>query len=538
MPGAHWYPGIHTQTRLWPVPAKFLHTNARQAKVFFRPRLGVAIHHLSLSTGSTVLLSRTSTQPRRRPPPLHDPAGMPAAVTSRARAVGKNPRSARDALPPAKKPKLSQTPPTTRQSGLKALLNGAPPAKPPVAAKSNGVRNPRRDRVDEATAVVGGGQAGHGDVDMEHADSQVIEISSGVEDSDDASSDGEDQDAVAAEAQEQDMTAAPVANGFKGDEENRPADDETAEPEELSFGERLQAQDPEPVHAPRVVDVEAAFVGSNAESRALATASSSRPLSAPSATSLGTVLTQALRTNDQDLLDSCLRVIDVDTIYATVERLPSPLVGTLLQKLAERLHKKPGRAGMLMVWVQWSLAAHGGYLASQPQLVKQLATLNKVLKERASGLQPLLSLKGRLDMLQAQLELRRRNQKKAANDDEDEAVIYVEGEEDQSSAEEDSMDAIPEQARKRIRQDSDEGESSADEMPTTMEVDENSDDANEDSEGMFDDEASETDNDTGDDLSDPMSDDGLDDGEGSESEEEAKPARRSTVGRAGLARRH
>ena len=460
---------------------------------------------------------------------------MPAAVASRNRALGKSPKPSRDAPPPAKKSKLSQTPATARQNGLKALLNGAPAAKP---AKTNGVRNARRDRVDEATAVVGGGQAGHGDVDMDDVSKEVIEISSGVEESDDASSEGSDDDAAVVGAQDEDADAAPVTNGHKGDNDDHPADDGTAEPEELSFGERLQAQDPEPVHAPRVVDVEAAFVGSNAESRALATTSNSRPLSAPSATSLGTVLTQALRTNDQDLLDSCLRVIDVDTIYATVERLPSPLVGTLLQKLAERLHKKPGRAGMLMVWVQWSLAAHGGYLASQPQLVKQLATLNKVLKERASGLQPLLSLKGRLDMLQAQLELRRRNQKKAANDDDDEAVIYVEGEDDQSSAEEDGMDAIPEQARKRIRQDSEEGESSEDEMPTTMEVNEGSDEGSEDEEGIFDDEASETDNDTGDDLSDPMSDDGLDDGEGSESEEEAKPARRSTVGRAGLARRY
>ncbi|KAF2708472.1 NUC189-domain-containing protein [Pleomassaria siparia CBS 279.74] len=422
---------------------------------------------------------------------------MPAAIASRARAL--------DSGPPAKKPKLSQPSTMSRQTGLKALLST--PNKASVSAKVNGVKNPRKERVDEATAVVS-----HGDID-------VIEISSGVEESDYSSF--EDEDAVVPGAQEEDAHVAPISNG------------DVAEEEEMSFGERL-AQDPA-LHTPRLVDVEASFVGPNSESRALAAASHSRPLSAPNVTSLGTVLSQALRTNDQDLLDSCLRTVDVDIIYATVERIPSPLVGTLLTKLAERLHKKPGRAGMLMVWVQWSLAAHGGYLASQPQLVKKLATLNKVLKERASGLQPLLSLKGRLDMLNAQLELRRRNQKKATNDDNDEVVIYVEGEEDQSSAEED--DAIPEQAKKRIRQDSDEGGSSSDEMPTTMEMDEISDEGSEDSEGIFDDEAEETGNDTGDDLSDPMSDDGLDDGEGSESEEEAKPARRSTAGRAGLPRR-
>jgi len=458
---------------------------------------------------------------------------MPAAVASR-----KNSRPSRDTLPPAKKTKLSQP---SHQNGLSALLNGTPNKKPAVAAKLNGVRNSRKDKVDEATAEVGGGLAGHGDVDMGGVDKEVIEISSAEDSSDDSSADDEEEEEETKEEISLEGDAAPIANGHM-DEDDRPAEDGTAEPEELTFGERLQAQDPEPSQEPHVVDVEAAFQDPTAPSRALATTSKNRPLSAPTAISLGTNLTQALRTNDQEMLDSCFRIINVDIIYATVERLPSPLVGNLLQKLAERLYKKPGRAGILMVWVQWSLAAHGGYLASQPQLVKQLATLNKVLKERASGLQPLLSLKGRLDMLHAQLELRRRNQKRGANDEEDEAVIYVEGEDDYSSVEEDSNDAGPASQRKRIRQESaEEDDSSVDGMPTTMEVneDEDEEEGSEDSDDLLDEEAEETDNDTGDDMSEPMSDDEVEFGEDvSESEEEARPARRSTAGRAGISRRY
>jgi U3 small nucleolar RNA-associated protein 5 len=191
-----------------------------------------------------------------------------------------------------------------------------------------------------------------------------------------------------------------------------------------------------------------------------------------------------------------------------------------------------------MAWVQWSLACHGGYLASQPQLVKQLTALNKVLKERASGLMPLMSLKGRLDMLQAQLDLRKRNQRRAANDDEDEAVIYVEGEDDYVSSvegDDESVDgdtATPGR-QKRLRQEvDDDDESSMDGMPTTMEMDDMSEDGSEDSEGLIDDEAEETDDD--DDMSEPVSDD-FEEGEGvSESEEESKPERRSTAARAGL----
>ncbi|KAF2639415.1 NUC189-domain-containing protein [Massarina eburnea CBS 473.64] len=433
--------------------------------------------------------------------------------------MAKSAKPARE--PPAKKTKLSQpTPP--RANRLKALANGAPVEKPALAAKMNGVRNSRKDRVQEATAVVSGGPGGHGgDVDMADAAKEVIEISSGEDEIDYSSDEGGNAE-------------VPIV----GAQPDQPIEHGSAEPEEMTFGERLHAQLPDDaVRVPHVVDVESAFVGPNAESRALATAAISQPLAAPSATSLGTVLTQALQTNDQEMLDSCLRVNDVETIYATIERLPSPLVGTLLQKLAERLHKKPGRPGMLMVWVQWSLSAHGGYLATQPQLVRQLATLNKVLKERASGLQPLLSLKGRLDMLHTQLELRRRNQRRAANDDMDEAVIYVEGEESSSAEEESDVEDIDVGQKKRSKLDHDEENSSIDGMPTTMEVDVDSE-GSEDSEDMIDDEADETDADTGDDVSEEVDD--LDDGEdeeGSESEEESKPARRSTAGRAGLSRR-
>ncbi|ORY11645.1 Dip2/Utp12 family-domain-containing protein [Clohesyomyces aquaticus] len=469
---------------------------------------------------------------------------MPAAVASRTRDQSSQSSTARRGpQPPAKKTKLSQPPAASRHNGLQSLLNGSAGKKQPVQAKTNGVKRSRKERVDEATAVVGGALAGNGDVDMEHDGKEVIEISSGVEESDYSGGDDDDDDddeqnpPPTAQEEEGAPTTAPAVNGEVHDED-RPVEDGPAESGELSFGERLQAQ------ALHVVDVEATFDRANAESRALATASNSRSLAPPSASSLGTVLTQALRTNDQELLESCLKVIDMDTIYATVERLPSPLVGNLLQKLAEHLHKKPGRAGMLMVWVQWSLAAHGGYLASQPQLVKQLATLTKVLKERASGLQPLLALKGRLDMIHAQLELRRRNQKRAAHDEDDEAVVYVEGEDDFTSAEEDNesvtgSDAAAGVARKRMRRDSDgEDTSSVDEMPTTMEVDEDdSEEGSEDSEGLVDDEAEETDNDSGEEMSEPMSDDEADAEDASASEGESKPARRSTVSRAGLARR-
>jgi U3 small nucleolar RNA-associated protein 5 len=115
---------------------------------------------------------------------------------------------------------------------------------------------------------------------------------------------------------------------------------------------------------------------------------------------------------------------------------------------------------------------------------------------------PLMSLKGRLDMLQAQLDLRKRNQQRA--DDENDEVIYIEGEHDYVSSDEeaDQVDATPRATQKRLRQDEDEDDSSNDEMTYN------------------------------DELSDPESEDLELNGEGvSESEEEVRPERRSTAAR-------
>lgn len=179
-------------------------------------------------------------------------------------------------------------------------------------------------------------------------------------------------------------------------------------------------------------------------SDALTTAPPRQIAPAPAPSSLGIVLAQALRSDDADLLESCLQISDATTIRNTIQRLDSSLAGTLLTQLASRLHRRPGRAHNLMTFVQWTLIAHGGALTTQPDIQKRLSELNRVLEERARGLNSLLALKGKLDMLEAQMTLRRGNKtrrggaKKAGFDSEDEVddngeegIVYVEGEEDE-----------------------------------------------------------------------------------------------------------
>ncbi|TGZ79670.1 NUC189-domain-containing protein [Ascodesmis nigricans] len=159
---------------------------------------------------------------------------------------------------------------------------------------------------------------------------------------------------------------------------------------------------------------------------------SSGALTAPTPGALTSVLTQALKTNDSALLESCLASTNSRAIRDTVRKLPSPMAVTLLERLAERLARKPGRAGSLGEWVRWTLVAHGGYLVGLPDLVKRLSSLHQTLNNRANALPRLLALQGRLDMLQSQLELRSEmrlaGKEPREVEKEAEGALYIEGE--------------------------------------------------------------------------------------------------------------
>ncbi|GKT70737.1 U3 small nucleolar RNA-associated protein 5 [Colletotrichum tofieldiae] len=259
---------------------------------------------------------------------------------------------------------------------------------------------------------------------------EAIEISSD-EDSDEDVSD-EEMEAPEAEAGD----AKEAVNGKEDAAAEKPtqpkADAEGAEDEEEAgsptFGELLRG----------TIDVPAILSQQGDSSKTVVSQSSRKNLAPPSLSSLSTVLTQALKTEDTDLLESCLQITHLETIQQTIERLDSSLAGILLTKLAARFHRRPGRAGSLMTWVKWTLVAHGGALAVQPKVLERLVALQKVLSERSRGLPSLLALKGKLDMLEAQMQLRKGRQRRggasqvddADEDDEEEGAIYVEGEED------------------------------------------------------------------------------------------------------------
>ncbi len=156
----------------------------------------------------------------------------------------------------------------------------------------------------------------------------------------------------------------------------------------------------------------AAHVGLvEADAAAVAPAAGTDAAPPPTLASLSHLLNAALRSGDDANLEVCLgTTTEAAWVRNTVARLDPALAGVLLQKLAARIHRRPGRAHTLVGWVQWTLITHGGALlagAQQAGVARALQELHRVLEERARGLNSLLLLKGKLDMLEAQMQMRR-----------------------------------------------------------------------------------------------------------------------------------
>ncbi|KAG9248986.1 Dip2/Utp12 family-domain-containing protein [Calycina marina] len=351
--------------------------------------------------------------------------------------------------------------------------------------------------VDESKVFVsGGGDA----VDTQINSGEVVDVSSessGAEDGNESEAEEEGADTAMEDAEAQ-------------------------ETGEISLGELVRNK------VEGTVDVTSAFDNTPAYPK-------NAQIQPPSGASMGTVLTQALKTNDTQMLESCLHLKERDIIQATILRLDSPLAGILLQKLAERLHRRPGRAGSLMIWVQFTLVAHGGYLATQTNLMKKLKELNRVIDIRSRSLSSLLSLKGKLDMLEAQIELRKSMQRAQKQDetDDEEGVIYVEGQESEEEEEESGGRMINGLTNGNLNHFSDDDSMISEDMPTTNGVVTEMDDSDmesDDDNNLIDDEAEETDAESADE--DDIDHDDVDsEDEDDESEDGRAPAKIQKTGK-------
>lgn len=420
-----------------------------------------------------------------------------------------------------------------------------------VNATVNGVKQIGKTYVDESRAVVGDGET-IGDVDapIDRIDSAAaIEISSAEDSESSFESDSEPEPkssrttAVEEDVQKEDPDAGALTRKKDDIEEQVVAD--PVDLAEATFGDLLRAREP------ALVNVQATFPDPTQQ----AVARVGAPGSQSSGLSLGLVLSQSLRTNDVSMLESCLHNTDLATIRTTVERLDSSLALVLCQRLAERIHSRPGRAGNLVTWIESIIIAHGGYLVGQPHLMRSIRSLVRVLRERTSALQTFLTMKGKLDIIAAQVNhrrsaLERSRAKNALEEDDEEAVIYVEGQDDSSS--EDEAGGYEDLTRTSDNDfepfDDDEDVQMDDEGETVRRLTNGDLSANEDSsdedegDGLIDDEAESTDAESDSDLDGDIDDGSVEDSESlaSDDEDEAPPAKRPATERLtnGIPHRH
>merc|ERR1711920_603607 len=154
---------------------------------------------------------------------------------------------------------------------------------------------------------------------------------------------------------------------------------------------------------------------------------------------MGTVLEQALKTKDNDMLEYVLRVQDRKMIEATVERLPPTKVLTFLTKVVDKFEKRPSRGSVLCVWIRTILMAHTSYLMTVPDLVESLSALYQTLEVRLRVFQDLWKLSGRLDLVMDQISQRARSQEENAQEKGPKSV-YQEGEDDDDEEDEDDLE--------------------------------------------------------------------------------------------------
>merc|ERR1712000_774319 len=233
---------------------------------------------------------------------------------------------------------------------------------PPTVRSS--AKLPTKHAIDESKTSVA-------DTDVLPSQAGTIEISSDEASDEDMSDDADEEEPVTNGVTKLNGNAKAAqlpTPGLSGAGDDEDEGEDGASP---SFGELLRGND--------AIDVPA-LLKQDSTSNAVTTR---RKITAPSNQTLTTVLTQALRSDDTDLLESCLHTSDLPTIRDTIEQIDSTLAGALLNRLASRLHRRPGRAGSLMTWVQWTLIAHGGAIASQPKVIQSLSGMQKIASAHA-----------------------------------------------------------------------------------------------------------------------------------------------------------
>ncbi|KAJ8045383.1 WD repeat-containing protein 43 [Holothuria leucospilota] len=181
----------------------------------------------------------------------------------------------------------------------------------------------------------------------------------------------------------------------------------------------------------------------------------------PNLNSMVTLLTQALQSQDKNLLEKVLGQNKANVIKRTVHRLPVTLIEPLLHELARRLDKTPESALTTTVWTKTVLREKASFLTSSPELVRMISEIYEKISGRTHAGKKLNMLQGKLDLMLSQVA-----SQKAGSEEEPYSNALLVYEED--SEEENLMESLPavtsESEVDWEEEDASDGESSASDM--------------------------------------------------------------------------
>ncbi|KAF7727252.1 hypothetical protein EC973_007865 [Apophysomyces ossiformis] len=129
--------------------------------------------------------------------------------------------------------------------------------------------------------------------------------------------------------------------------------------------------------------------------------------SLPPAATLHHSLVQSLHSGDH-LFNACISHYKPDIIQSAVQRLPTAYVIPIVTKLLEKFRQTQGRHPRVVQWLKVVLSVHTAYLMANPDMVRRLAEVHQFLESRLSLYPKVLALRGRLDMIQGQIDARSR----------------------------------------------------------------------------------------------------------------------------------
>jgi hypothetical protein len=82
------------------------------------------------------------------------------------------------------------------------------------------------------------------------------------------------------------------------------------------------------------------------------------------ASSLAVMLSQAIKTGDKHLLETCLSVQNTSVLVATVKRMEPQQCLELLAELVVRINRSPNRARQILPWLKTIITHHAAYMCT------------------------------------------------------------------------------------------------------------------------------------------------------------------------------